>query len=37
MRMTWPFAKVEHRESATDAITTALVAAASGSSVSAIG
>ncbi len=32
MRM-WPFGKMEHRESATDAITTALVAAASGSSV----
>ncbi len=32
MRM-WPFGKIEHRESATDAITTALVAAASGSGV----
>ena len=32
MRM-WPFAKVEHRESATDAIVTALIAQAGGSSV----
>ena len=32
MRM-WPFGQVEHRESATDAIVTALVSAASGSSV----
>ena len=29
----WPFGKIEHRESATDAIVTALVAAASGGSV----
>ena len=32
MRM-WPFAKMEHRESATDAIVSALVSQASGSSV----
>ena len=30
----WPFAKVEHRESATDAIVSALISQASGSSVS---
>ena len=29
----WPFAKIEHRESATDAIVSALIAQASGSSV----
>ena len=29
----WPFAKVEHRESATDAIVSALISPASGSSV----
>ena len=31
MRM-WPFGKIEHRESATDAIVSGLIAQASGSS-----